>query len=303
MPLPFLGSLMLPRFKKIASGALLAILAHGLVPSALAQDNLHGLLAFDFSDHYITPRGLNTENQGVVIQPLLLLFWDLYSSKTGPLDDISLTTGVWNDWDSHQSGATPGNWNEIDPILGLTFKAEKSWQFDVFYTEFHSQTDSYPPSTNLDLKLTYHDAGVAGFSFNPYLEYFQDLHEKATVVFNPATSHLSDYWAIGCDPTYHLTSGGAQLELPTFANFVGRDFYQRLDGGPGGSGFAVFSTELKASTPLNFMPTSYGHWSAYIAEQYYYLDNHGLIDGNTVLASATRKSDLFQFHTGFTIFF
>ena len=35
---------------------------------------IHTLINVDISDHYITPRGLNVENEGVVVQPLVLIF-------------------------------------------------------------------------------------------------------------------------------------------------------------------------------------------------------------------------------------
>ena len=35
---------------------------------------VHALLQIDISDHYITPRGLNVENEGVIFQPLFLVF-------------------------------------------------------------------------------------------------------------------------------------------------------------------------------------------------------------------------------------
>jgi hypothetical protein len=282
--------------------ALCVLVTSATAPRARAQ-NVHGLINFEFSDHYITPRGLDTENQGLVFQPLLLLFWDLYSDKTSAINDVSLTTGVWNDWDSHQSGATPGNWNEIDPILGLTFKIEKQWQLDVFYTEFHSQTDSYPPSTNLDFKLTYHDAGISDLTINPFVEYFDEVHEKATVALVPATAYKSGYVCVGVDPTFSNV-GPWKIELPTSMNLVGSHMYQQFSGAGGGSGFAVFTTEVKGTIPLSFMPASYGHWSAYIGEQYYYLDNKGLLDGNLALgATSKRSTSLFQFHTGVTVFF
>ncbi|MEO7932132.1 MAG: hypothetical protein ABIT76_03135 [Chthoniobacterales bacterium] len=259
---------------------------------------IHGLIQLEFSDHYITPRGLDTENQGLIFQPLLLLFWDLYSSKTGPLNDVSLTTGVWNSWHTRKSGATPRQWNEIDPIVGLTFKAFQDFQFDAFYTAFNSQTNSYDTSTNLDLKLTYHDHFIKGFSINPYVEYFRDI-DKLPVVLGATSSY---YFSLGIDPTFNV--GPVKVELPSFVNLVASDFYQRLDGSDGGSGAAVISTELKVSTPLTFIPASYGHWGIYAGVQYYHLNNEGLLDGNVLLgATSKRDKDLIQLHTGITISF
>ena len=265
---------------------------------------IHGLVNLEFSDHYITPRGLNVENQGLIFQPLVLLFWNLYSNESGFLNDVTLTTGVWNSIHSKKSGAEPSHWNEIDPIGGLTFKFAKELQFDVFWSAFQSQTDSYDTSNNLSLKLTWNDHLWESFSINPYVEYWAELSDKATVVFNSATSDESWYFSVGINPTYKFKSIPLTLSFPTYINIVEDDFYQRFDGTPGGSDVAVFSTQIKATVPLSFIPASYGSWSVYAAFQYYHLDNAGLLDGNQVLgADASREENLYQIHGGLTIFF
>lgn len=274
------------------------------VPEEEFGIRVHGLLNLEFSDHYITPRGLNVENQGLVFQPLLLLFWNLYASEQGFLNDVTITTGVWNSIHTRESGAEPSHWNEIDPIGGITFKFGHGWKFDVFWTAFQSQTDSYETSNNLDLKLTYHDTFFGAFSLNPYVEFFYELSDKATVVFNPATSDESWYFQLGFTPTYKFKSIPLTVELPTYISLVDEDFYQRFDGTPGGSGAGVFSTYLKFSTPLSFIPKGYGAWTLYAGVQYYHLYNDGLLDGNQVLgAQADRDEDLVQFHGGISIFF
>lgn len=265
---------------------------------------VHALVNVDFSDHYITPRGLNVENQGLIVQPLVLIFWDLYNNPDGFINDVTLTTGVWNSIHSRKSGADPSRWNEIDPIGGLTVKFAKALSLDVFWSAFQSQTDSYETSNNLSIKLTYNDAFCKRFSFNPYVEYWKELSDKATVVFNPTTSHESYYFSIGINPTYKFESIPLTVSLPTFINICGEDFYQRFDGTPGGSGLAVFSTQFKISTPLSFIPKSYGNWTAYASVQYYHLSNDGVLDGNQVLgADAEREENLVQFHGGISVFF
>jgi hypothetical protein len=270
---------------------------------------IHALINVDVSDHYITPRGLNVENSGVIFQPLVLIFWNLYSSDSGFLNDVTLTTGVWNSIHTKESGLVPGrttskngHWNEIDPIGGLTFKFLKGFQFDAFWSAFKSQTDSYETSNNLSLKLTYHDSFCESFSINPYVEYWQELSDKATVTFNPATSDESYYFSIGIDPTYKFKSIPLTVELPTFINLVEKDFYQKFDGTGGGSGLAVFSTQFKVSTPLSFIPKGYGSWTFYASAQYYHLSNDGLRDGNIALGSGDRDN-LLQFHSGISVFF
>jgi hypothetical protein len=276
-----------------------------LTRSVFAQEALgsrvNGLISLDVSDHYITPRGLNVENQGVVAQPLTLLFWKLKSDPKSALTEVTLTTGLWNSFHSHASGFKPTGWNEIDPILGLTFKLKNRMKVDATTTSFYTATNSYATSTHLDLKVTYNDAWKENFSLNPYVEHWTELNNKATVEFNPKTSSQGMYASVGATPTFNLKS--AKLEIDTSANFVSSDFYQRFDGSNGGSGLAVFSTYPKISTPLKFMGAGYGAWTAYAGVVYLHLRNEGLLDGNQVLATSERLHNLTRLRAGVSIFF
>ncbi len=281
----------------------------GITPPPVEKDTLgskiSGLLNFEFSDKYYTPRGLMSSNGGVSFQPLLILFFDLYSSDKGPLNDLSFNLGVWNDVDSHAnpSEANPGNWNELDGFFGVEAKVFKDWKLDVTETFFRSMTESYDTTTNLDFQATYldHWFGDSGFSINPYFAIFYDTSKIPVVLGAPG----SYYGTIGMDPTYKFKSFPVTLELPTFVNIVNSDFYLQTDGQPGGDGPAVISTEIRATTPLSFIPIAYGKWSAYVGVQYYHLDNLGLEDGNAILKSNPNAHDtnLYQFHWGMTCFF
>lgn len=309
-----------PQIRSRFAGALLAAGLFATATTALAgsakemlaksviepepESRVHVLVNVDVSNAYITPRGLNVENQGVVFQPLVLIFWNLYNNPDGFINDVTLTTGVWNSIHTRQSGADPSHWNEIDPIGGLTVKFAKALSLDVFWSAFQSQTDSYDTSNNLSVKLTWNDQFFKNFSINPYVEYWHEISDKATVVFNPATSDESYYFSIGINPTLKFDTFPLTFSLPTFVNICGDDFYQRFDGTSGGSGLAVFSTAFKVSTPLSFIPKGYGNWTAYAMVQYYHLENDGVLDGNQVLgADASREEDLLQFRGGISIFF
>jgi len=263
---------------------------------------IHALLQLDFSDHYITPRGLNVENEGLIFQPLFLVFWDLYSSKDGFLQDITLTTGVWSSFHTRESGADPGHWNEFDPIAGLGFKFADHWKLDLNYTAFRSMVDSYPTSHHLEVKLGFDDSKFLGaFALNPYIAFWKELENKATVAFNPATSEESYYFTVGVSPSFK--AGPVKFEFATYINIVDGDFYQKFDGTGGGSGLAVFGTEVKVSVPLSFIPKDMGFWTLYAGVKYYHLSNDGLRDGNMVLTANEHKDDLVQFHGGISIFF
>ncbi|MDF1740975.1 MAG: hypothetical protein P1U86_17565 [Verrucomicrobiales bacterium] len=262
----------------------------------------HSLFQLDISDHYITPRGLNVENEGVVFQPLALFFFDLYSDPNAFLSNVSLTAGVWNSIHTNESGADPGYWNEVDPILGLTFKFGEHWTFDSTFTQFVSQTDSYPDSTHMELKLSFDDSEYLGaFALRPWLGYWLELDQKSTVVFDPATSEESYYFTVGVKPEFSI--GSVKFEFPTSINLVGEEFYQQFDGTGGGSGLAVFSSGVKASVPMTFMPEDFGNWTFYTGVRYYNLSNDGLRNGNRVLTPNEHRDDLVQFHSGISVFF
>ena len=98
---------------------------------------MHGLINLDFTDHHLTSRGINLENKGLITQQLLRLDWELYQAKPTAdqaIDEVTLTTALWNDIDTHRSGVDPGNWNEIDPTIGPNVKFVKirfTQKFDV----------------------------------------------------------------------------------------------------------------------------------------------------------------------------
>lgn len=273
-----------------------------VVETKPADPWIHALLQLDFSDHYITPRGLNVENEGMIFQPLFLVFWDLYSSKDGLLQDVTLTTGVWSSFHTRKSGPDAGHWNEFDPIAGLAFKFKGGIKLETNFTAFDSMVDAYPTSSHFEAKVSFDDSPYLGaFALHPFVAYWQEMSKKATVTFNPATSNVSHYFTFGIDPA--VTFGKVKLEFPTYINVVGNDFYQKFDGSGGGSGLAVFGTEAKLSVPLTFIPKDMGSWTFYAGVKYYHLSNDGLLDGNQVLTTNEHKKDLVQYHAGISIFF
>jgi hypothetical protein len=266
---------------------------------------VNGLMSFDFSDNYITPRGLHVEDEGLVTQPLMLLFWKLHASDRGALADVTLTTGVWNSFHSERSGVNPSRWNEIDPILSLTMKFRNGMTVDAGTTAFYTPTDSYATSAHADFKLTYNDRWLGGLSINPYVAYWIELQNKATVVFDPATSSEGSYLTLGVTPTFGLGVGGSTVEVGTYANFVSGDFYQQADGSDGGSGLAVVSVAPKVNVPLKFLGVTHGAWTGYAGVSYYYLRNEGLLDGNQLVLSPSsdRDNNLFRIRAGLSVFF
>ena len=274
---------------------------------ASAQDvlgaNVKVLVAWDASNHYITPRGLNVEDKGLVVQPLMLMLWKLHGSDQSAVSDVTLTTGLWNSLHSHRAGARPSKWNEIDPILGVAVKFRQGFTVDLSTTAFYTPTDSYATSVHVAVKLTYNDSFRKGLLVNPYVAYWRELNNKSTVMFNRDTSKESGYLTIGATPAFDLGSSGSSLEVAAFTNIVGSSFYQRFDGSDGGSGLALVSLTPKVSMPLKFLGVSHGAWKASVAASYFHFSNEGLMDGNQVLANPVRESNVIQFHGGLSVFF
>jgi hypothetical protein len=272
------------------------------IQPAASQPIVHFLLQLDFSDHYITPRGLNVEDEGVVFQPLLLSFWSLYSNKGTFINDVSLTAGLWSSIHSEKGGPGNGHWNEWDPILGLTFGLGEYVKLETNFTAFDSKVDGYDTSYHGELKLKFDDSKWLGaYALNPYIAFWKELDNKATVAFDLSTSEESYYFTLGINPS--VKAGPVKFEFPTYINIVGSDFYQQLDGSAGGSGLAVFGTEIKASVPLTFVPKEYGFWTAYAGVKYFHLNNDGLEDGNRYALGGGDRNNLVQFHGGLSIFF
>ncbi len=269
-------------------------------------DIISGLLNLEFSNYHLTARGLNLQNQGLVSQPKLVLYWKLFAPADPKADvnNVTLATGIWNDVDTVPSGVNPGNWNEVDPSFGINVKFLRDWSFESPFTAFISETHSYPTCWNWDPRLTYHDHFLPDFSFNPYVEFFDELSNKSTIAFNPATSQSGFYGAVGFDPTYTFRDIPLKLELPSYLTLPSGKFYQRANGAPGGTGLGLISTMFKATVPLQFIPKAYGDWSVYAGAQYDYLNNPGLLDGNQFVGAAnSRERSIVQYHAGLTIRF
>jgi len=68
-------------------------------------------------------------------------------------------------------------------------------------------------------KLTYNDSLKENISFNPYVEYWRELNNKATVLFNPSTSGEGGYLTVGSTPTFNVgpATPGYEAQVHVFA--------------------------------------------------------------------------------------
>ena len=278
------------------------------VGSAPASNKwVSGIVNLEFSNYHLTPRGINLQDKGLIFQSVARLDWTLYQAcqdTNQAIDRTGFTTAMFNDFDTARSGVDPGSWNEIDFILGPNVSFFGSWKFESPFISFKSETGSYPTCWAWNPRLTYHDHWFRHFSVNPYVEFFDELQNKLTVVIVPEKSQSSYYGVIGMDPTCEFENLPLILELPTYILIPGQYFYQRADGSGGGTDLGLFTTTLKATVPLGFLGKGFGQWSIYTGVQYDYLNNPGLLDGNEVAAAnPNRQRSFLVFHAGMTVHF
>ncbi|HEY5706279.1 MAG TPA: hypothetical protein VIS96_11960 [Terrimicrobiaceae bacterium] len=262
----------------------------------------HVLIQNQFSNYYITPRGLIVQDEGLVWQSLALVFAEIYKgSPKAFINHVGLTVGVWNS--VHSKGdplaSTTPHWNEFDFIAGADVTFLKDVNFSLTYLLFVSPNDAYESPNNLELALKYSDHFLEGvtpwgkLSINPYAKLFIELENKATV---SATSSSFNF-ELGLIPKYVLNGYPLAIELPSFITLPGAQFYSE-PGVPG-----LITTGVKVTAPLTFIPKKYGSWSIYGGVQYYHIFNDGLALGNTFLPSSSTNRNPVQFYGGLTLFF
>ncbi len=320
-----------PQLAKASSAAsiVLGALAVAALPlgtnTARAEDapsRVHALVNFEFANEYVTPRGMIVRDQGVTIQPLLLGFVNVYHGDSF-INSVTLIPGVWNDLGTkslpiHNTSAKPTTpWSEIDPIAGIEIGLAKHFTLDVTYTAFVEQILDIGTSQHLDTKLSYDDSaslGWDGFGFHPYVEFWQELDNKATAadvpyLVDPLNKHLgtgpgsSFYFQVGVDPTYTFKNvlGGLKLEAPVDVLLPDKNFYGEYYSSA--STVGLFAAGLKGTVPMNFMPQGYGHWSFHAGFKYMYFVDDNLYQMQTFNDPGKPTRDTWQVFAGVSVFF
>src|SRR5262245_31715348 len=176
-----------PAFVWLAAGVLMLTLILMPRPGS-AQENLPpkfvtGLLDLPLSNYHLKPSGVIVEDSGVIAQPRLNLFFNLYESD-GPVDKVTGMVGMWNSIQSKQRGpssSTVENWNEMDLLSSLSVTFLKDWTFSVAYEYWVSPINAFPSASHIELKFGYSDSflkGLGDLSINPYVNVFIELTNK-----------------------------------------------------------------------------------------------------------------------------
>jgi hypothetical protein len=275
---------------------------------------VHALVNVEVSNEYLTPRGMIVENKGVVIQPLVLAFVNLYKGDSF-INDVTAVPGVWSSVHTHKNtagGTRPNYWNEVDPILGLNTTFAKDFTLSLTYTAFQSQNATFPTSQHLETKLVFDDSKyLKAFALHPYFIYWQELEHKATdadvpnLVFPTATPNNqpgpSYYFDVGITPSYTFEKISLKVEAPIRALFPDKRFYGEYYGKS--STVGLYELGLKGTIPMNFMPKGYGNWSFHAGVRYMKFVDRNLIGLQNFLAPGKPTTDTVQVYGGVSTFF
>lgn len=306
--------------RKHGLAALAAALPLGAAQSLRAADapapsRVNTVLNFEFSDKYLTPRGMIVHQNGLTFQQLALGLFNVYKGDSG-ITDVTLVGGVWNDFstDGVSSHAPFGSkpttaWVEIDPIAGVSLGLGKQFTLSATYTAFNMQILDIGVSQHLETKLAFDDSPyLKAFAVHPYFLYWQELDGKATaadvpyIVFakqpGPGSSH---YFEVGVTPSHTFENISLTLEAPTRVLLPDKDFYGEYYGKS--SVVGLWETGLKATLPMKFMPEGYGHWSYHAGFKYMGFEDKSLKGMQQFNAPGQAVSGSWQLFAGIKVFF
>lgn len=242
--------------------------------------DIHGFFELTFKNDYITPRGLLVTNTGLTIQVLSGLVLDVYKNPKGVINNVSVVIGTWNDVWTQQHNPKVGVWNEFDWFAGAIFTIANDWKFTTQFLEFLSPPGNFKAEQNIEFTLTYNDERWQGpIVFNPYVKLFWAVSGDSTVVVGKRGGTY--YIEFGMVPVLDLSKYCVPLVLsaPTWFSVGPAAFWNgsHLALKHENSHFGLFSTGLKGSFPLKFIPSTLGKWNFDIGAQYYHLVNNNLL--------------------------
>lgn len=258
--------------------------------------DIHGFFDVQFKNDYMTPRGLLVTNTGLTTQVLSGLVLDLYKDKNGFINKVSFVGGTWNDLWSEQHNPFVGAWNEFDWFIGTEVVFARDWTFSAQLVQFLSPPNNFHTETNAEFTLRYSDKGfgVLPIAINPYVRLWWAASGDSNVVVGDRGNTY--YVEFGMTPTLDLTKQGTPLILtaPTWTSVGPASYWNRGITGCGPSVFSpcelsnqgVFSTGLKGTIPLTFVPARLGKWYVDLGVQYYHLINDSLLLAQTFTGTA-----------------
>jgi hypothetical protein len=284
-------------------------------PAPPPPSRFDALSNFEFSNKYLTPRGMIVQDTGLTFQWLALGLFNIYKGD-GLVNDVTAVGGMWSDYSSKGVSINPPfgsspttKFVELDPIAGISTTFAKDFKLDVTYTAFIMQILDIGTSQHLEVKLGYDDSRwLKSFALHPYFSFWQELQGKATAADVPYEVYLNQsgpgpsyYFEVGIDPSYTFKYVGLKFEAPLRVLLPNQDFYGQYYAPS--STVGLYELGIKASMPLNFVPAGYGHWGVHFGFRYQNFVDKNLQGMQQFNAPGHAVSDTTQVYGGINVFF
>lgn len=230
------------------------------VVEACKESWITGDLGVTVVSEYIS-RGLVLENEGIIAQPYLDLYFKLYEGE-GFINKVQFNLGLWSSIHSHEQppgGTTTDAWYEFDYTAGVSVTFAKRFTGTLSYFEFDSPADNFATARSINFNLAFDDSDFLGaFALKPHVAVLMELDA-------PGVAGLDEdgwYYEIGIAPSH--TFGPVTVTLPVNVGLGNSSFYA-------GDTYGYTSAGVTLSTPLSFIPEKWGAWTVSTGYTYWNL--------------------------------
>ena len=249
-----------------------------VAPEAPVQSWITGDIGDTVTNEYIS-RGIVLENQGVINQPYLDLFFKVYEGK-GFINSVSVQLSFWSSIHTKSrfagAGSTTKNWYEFDWDPGITMTFLKNWTYTVQYFEFDSPSDSFQPARSINQTIALNDSDMMGtFALHPHVTVLAEIPGDGRA---GTGNHEGWYFEQGIAPSYTLMPKSEYpitLTFPITGGEGTKEFYSLQAPAPAasrqGTNFGFVSAGVTVSVPLAFVPKQIGSWTASAGYTAYYI--------------------------------
>lgn len=246
--------------KKTAGLSLVGLAATAVTAPSFAQDAPpavnNGLLTWSAGADIVTSyifRGIEQENQGLIVQP--------WVEVGAPLGDsgVDFSLGTWSSIHSEGTGATPGgpsDWYEADLYASLGYSITEQLAVALGFTGYYSPNNAFADIEELTFGIEFDDSEAMGdFAFAPYA--------LLAVETRDASGSEDIYLELGGEfgaPFIESEDMPVSLSFPFAIGLSVDDYY--TDNSGDNELFGFFLVGAAASMPLDFIPADYGTWTA-----------------------------------------
>ena len=243
----------------LLASTLLSHLALAQAPGG-ATKGVTGEFGLSFTTQYFL-RGIQQENQGIIVQPWLELRYDVYEG-TGDLKDVNLTFGQWNslhEGPTGSGGPADSMWYESDFYIGFTGEVGDRLACGVTYTSYYHPNGARSDVEELAFSAGYDDKGV--------IEVFASGLQPSVVLAFELDGQMDEgtrgntgvYAQLGIKPSFQF--GQFTLDVPVTMGVSLNNYYE--DPGSSDDEFLGFlDIGAVISTAIPDLPARMGPWQA-----------------------------------------